>query len=205
MNTRITDKKEKTVTDDMTKILFTQPNTFRKDDPERVAIFRERLKSVRMLREKQSKTDDKIIRKDWSQESIGTALGISTAGYGKYENNIKTIPWKNIAKLCDIFDVTPHYLLGYSQQEDCVVELDGEGNIVMKDGKPNELHYAFQLPSAIQSEALDMYRNLINSDPMLFSLISKLMQAPERKKKVCITVLSALLDWFVKNDDIQSV
>lgn len=179
------------------KILHDLPNTFRKDDPELVKIFKERLRNIRKLREEQSKTNSETYVNHWSQKSIGKLLGITAAGYGKYENedsNLQTIPIRHIDILCDIFDVTRHYLLGYAQQEDCIVELDARGNIVMKDGKPNELHYAFKIPDKLQTEALDTYRDLISHNPMLFSLINILMHSSERTQEVCTTVLSALLE-----------
>lgn len=176
--------------------LFTYPKSFSKSDPKLIKTFADRLKAVRIKRDEQSKTDNGIARKDWSQKAIGQELGITAAGYGRYEKaNLKSIPMKNIAVLCDIFNVTPHYLFGYAQDESAVVELDENGNIAFDEsGKPKELKTAFVFYRKSQRETISHYAKLTDENPFLFELIRKLMAAPESKKSVCINVLSALLE-----------
>ena len=174
---------------------FTYPKTFRDNDRAIIKIFGERLKSLRERRKIQSITDESILRKTWTLEAIGEELGITAQGYEKYEKGVnQTLPMKHIGRLCDIFDVTPHYLLGYASDEHSVVELDENNEIVMKDGKPNELKYVFAVPRGEQIKALQKYHDLIHCNAKLFILISKLMDAPEKKQSVCSSVLSILLE-----------
>lgn len=177
--------------------LFNYPSTFRKNDTELKKKFAERLKAIRKKRAAESLegVNESLVgnRKNWSQSAIARELGVGNMAYSKYENAKVHIPMKHLPTLCDIFDVTPHYLLGYANGEHNVVELDENNEIVEEDGHPKELTYAFIVPNSIQTKALDSYRNLIFENPQLFHLIRKLMYAPENKKSICITVLSALL------------
>lgn len=190
------EKEQEEVEEFQRRYLFTYPNSFSEKDPKLIKIFAERLKAVREKRNEQSKTDDSIIRKAWSQEAIGQELGMTAAGYGRYEKaNLESIQMKNIAVLCDIFNVTPHYLFGYTQDEHAIVELDENGNILLdENGNPKELKSAFVFYRKGQRQTIERYAKLTVENPLLFDLIRKLMAAPESKKSVCINVLAALLE-----------
>lgn len=61
------------------------------------------------------------LKKDLTQEEVGNLINTSKQTLYKYENGIITnIPSDKIELLSDIFDVSPAYLMGWSELEDSV-------------------------------------------------------------------------------------
>lgn len=55
--------------------------------------------------------------KGLSQEEIAEKLGVSRQAISKWENGLTSPEMANIAKLCEILEVTPNELLGYEETE----------------------------------------------------------------------------------------
>ncbi len=55
--------------------------------------------------------------KGFSQEEIAEKLGVSRQAISKWENGLTSPEMANIAKLCEILEVTPNKLLGYEETE----------------------------------------------------------------------------------------
>ena len=90
-------------------------------DKELINTFCERLKKIRKQRQAEAKkgTLPKFIenRIKWDVENICDYLGLGTVqAYYKLEKADKheVLPVKHIERLCTFFYVTPHYLLGYT-------------------------------------------------------------------------------------------
>lgn len=56
--------------------------------------------------------------KGLSQEDMAEKLGVSRQAISKWENGLTSPEMANIAKLCEILEVTPNKLLGYEETED---------------------------------------------------------------------------------------
>lgn len=55
--------------------------------------------------------------KGLSQEDMAEKLGVSRQAISKWENGLTSPEMANIAKLCEILEVTPNKLLGYEEDE----------------------------------------------------------------------------------------
>ena len=65
----------------------------------------ERIKELRVLAE-------------MSQEELGSRVGVQRAAINKYERGtVENIPLKTIEKIARVFDVSPAYIVGWTNQE----------------------------------------------------------------------------------------
>lgn len=66
----------------------------------------ERIKELRLLAE-------------MSQEELGSRVGVQRAAINKYEKGtVENIPIKTIERMAQVFDVSPAYIVGWTNQED---------------------------------------------------------------------------------------
>ena len=65
----------------------------------------ERIKELRLLAE-------------MSQEELGSRVGVQRAAINKYEKGtVENIPIKTIERIAQVFDVSPAYIVGWTNQE----------------------------------------------------------------------------------------
>ena len=67
-------------------------------------------------------TGDKIKllreREKMSQADLGARLGVKRAAINKYKKGtVENIPFRNLEKIADIFNVTPQYLVGWADEQ----------------------------------------------------------------------------------------
>lgn len=60
--------------------------------------------------------------KNLTQEDIGDFCGVGKATISNWENNLTDPPIETITKLANYFDVTPNYLLNFTQDEEDEIE-----------------------------------------------------------------------------------
>lgn len=64
------------------------------------------------------KIKEERIRNNLSQEEVARAIGSTKQAIYKYENGIVTnIPTDKIAKMANLFGVTPSYLMGWNESD----------------------------------------------------------------------------------------
>ncbi len=54
---------------------------------------------------------------DWTQEQVAKMLGKQTTTYRRWESGETEIPAHIIKKLCEIYDVSADYMLGFSNEK----------------------------------------------------------------------------------------
>lgn len=61
----------------------------------------------------------KLIRtgKNFTQEQVGAALGISKQQYSKYENGTHLMPLPYFSKVCNFLDISADYVLGLGKNK----------------------------------------------------------------------------------------
>lgn len=70
-------------------------------------------------------------QRGWMQEDLAKALSITRQAVGHYETGLRSLDVETIGKLCEIFDVSADYLLGFPERgaaplpEDEAALLDG--------------------------------------------------------------------------------
>lgn len=54
--------------------------------------------------------------KDLYQKDIAQLLGTSQSYYAQYENNKRPLPIEHLAKLCQFYNISADYILGFDKQ-----------------------------------------------------------------------------------------
>lgn len=198
--------------DEEYKILMRFPKTFNKKDPKTVQTFCMRMREVRNKRNKEGmesielKKDLKRNQKYRGQINLALILGVTTMTISKYEyceydkqtekyiTKIKSIPIQHLRNICNFYDVTPHYLVGYVDEPDDFLWIDENGNIEIKDGKPFVGHKGMNFEPSYKINCIEEYNNLALNDFELFVLINKILLSNERKKHLCKRILSAVFE-----------
>lgn len=116
------------------EMLSAMPTDFDPCDPDRIAIFADRLRSSRKNVIERNK---QIVEWEGRQISgprycavhtlsdVATWLGVTPQMVSNYGNGkIKQIPTQHLIAFYDMFDVTPHYLVGYASKPEGIVVLD---------------------------------------------------------------------------------
>ena len=66
-------------------------------------IYTQRIKNIREDR-------------DLLQKDVAKVLGLDRSYYGKYERGLIPMPINHLMKLCEFYDVSPEYFLGYTDE-----------------------------------------------------------------------------------------
>ena len=94
-----------------------------------------------------------------SQEELAKALSTTKQAIYKYENEIVTnIPMDKIAKLAELFNTTPAYLMGWEKQNENTPD---ENNLT--EGEKEFLNLFRMLPEEEQRIYLEMLRARLNA------------------------------------------
>ena len=205
--------------------LFRVPDDFDACSFEQIKIFAERLTAIRIKRKEEAKEpkiskhefiSENVVSKTsrWGREVLARVIGKHPQMVYKYEKGlIKNIPLKQLRKICYYYDVTPHYILGYTKDEhkcisfkerkiekqkcnnqsasekeyDYILEVDENGN-------PLEFDVPMWFAPLNVKAACKDYQNLSIDDMFLFELINRFIKNPKEKQELCAKILNALLD-----------
>lgn len=158
------------------------PTEFDPYDSNRIMQFAHSLLEARM-------------RREMTQSKLADAMDMTSMAISKYERGkIKCIPMGHLRRLCATLEVTPHYLLGYVEDEGGVLSLDENGEVQYDEsGKVKTRTVAMIFTPASTQAAYEAYNNLVLEDPDLFWDIYKVITAKPDKKYFYKKVLHALL------------
>lgn len=185
---------------------FKVPDDFDPKDEERIKIFSRRMCEIRNKRNKESTAPKTSLqhyisetvvgdRKLWTQEELAKVLGKNKQMVYKYEKGIiEKIPLKDLRKICYFYDVTPHYLLGYTQKEHTVICFDEYGNLIVDEsGNPKEFTEPIWFAPINVIDATKRYEKLSLDNGRLFELIDILITSSKEIQDICSLILEALL------------
>jgi transcriptional regulator with XRE-family HTH domain len=98
------------------------------------------------------------IERKISQEELAKALSTTKQAIYKYENDIVTnIPMDKVAKIAELFNVTPAYLMGWDEKEPSPAELE------LTEGEKMLIELFRQIPEEQQQVFLEMGRVFANN------------------------------------------
>lgn len=195
------------------RILTTFPKSFNPTDPERIKIFGNRL---RELRNNASKRNEEILYIDdiaavgpgycdvVTQADLARKLHVTAQWVSDYEKGKKkSVPMGKLLEICSVFDATPHYLLGYSNDPDRVITFDEDGEIVCDDsGKPLEYIMPFYFPELSQQNASTAFSELASKNPAHFQILCDLLNSGKKTQAICFSILSTILRSDIAKLDI---
>ena len=165
---------------------YVYPNNFNPKDKEVIKAFGKRLKGLREECAKNPPENTQLrayIRK-WTLGEVGKCLGISAQGYRKYEKGeLRKIPMHKMYELCEVYDATSHYLLGYSKGREYYIKLDEQCNPIIENGEYVNIPCYISYFSHIQNQDVNNYRRLISSSPTLYNILRKIINSPPDKQK----------------------
>ena len=115
----------------------------------------------------------KKLRKEYNltQEQLGEKIGVQKSAIAKYENGrVENLKRSTIEKLANIFNVSPSYILGISNDNVTPIE-----NIIFDDYFP--LHYSTNLSAGTLGELLDSEPDAIVYVPIKYQMMKKRLHA----------------------------
>lgn len=115
----------------------------------------------------------KKLRKEYNltQEQLGEKIGVQKSAIAKYENGrVENLKRSTIEKLANIFNVSPSYILGISNDNVTPIE-----NIIFDDYFP--LHYSTNLSAGTLEELLDNDPDAVVYVPIKYQLMKKRLHA----------------------------
>lgn len=119
------------------------------------------------------------IQKGMSADDLGKLIGKNRATVYRYEDgSIDTIPIGTVKRLAEIFEVSPAYLIGYSDD-------------------PNQTKFKRIFEETVEkmsSVAVD------GMEPLIEELVSKFMLLPDEEKKKAIEFLSFYVNQSQKDN-----
>ncbi len=173
------------------------PNNYNAKSEEMIRTFGKRLKEIRKRR---STETDPLYNIKWTgrQKDLAEVLGISTYAVSKYENGkkLKSLPdLRRLIQIALFYNVTVHYLLGYTDDYDKVLSIDEYGEIELdKNKKPVALIEPMSQFLPEFRIFVKQYQSLYLLRTSLFTLIGKLMNADDKKQKIAEAFLKLLLE-----------
>ncbi len=159
--------------------LMRMPDDFDPGAPERKRIFSERLRTARRNAAKslKSKQIDREVERDLfgknsplvaTQDDVANWLGVTKTTVSNYENpnKIAKIPVEYLLSFYDMFEVTPHYLVGYTDQPDGILLQENGHFMVDEKGNYKVGYYPFSHPILSQKMSVDAFTALayVNAD-----------------------------------------
>ena len=200
---------------DLYEKLTLMPHNFNKKDPRRIKVFAERLRNSRESVTKRNKdiqyrnghdTEGPRYCNITTQDQVAKWLGITPARVSQIESGkIREIPMDYLIAFYDMFDVTPHYLLGYTDSPDETLAVLKEDFLVDKNGNCTKLTVRReQLPFDADGNCLVkvVRKNVLQTDKNGNYLVAKFpMTHPILSQKKSMDILSVLawskMDWFI--------
>lgn len=190
---------------DIYESLTLLPPGFNPKDPEKIKLFAERLKSTRQSISKQNPSTKHQTGLEiegprscnvTTQEQVAKWLGLTPARVSQIENGkIEQIPVEYLVSFYDMFNVTPHYLLGYthSPQETLLVR---SGKILTDDNgeyKVGILPMTYPLLS--QKKAITILSVLASRNIDWFLTLGCFLRADDKTLETGFNILNALMGY----------
>ncbi len=172
--------------------LLKMPNDFNPKDPERIAIF-----CIRMRQTRESLLyGDGVENNRFRQNKVARELCVepmTLCKWEKYDKNsdgsistaIKSIPMDRLRRICGIYGVTPHYLLGYVDEPYKVL-------IFNEDGSVDILETPATFRPLYEVQCIEAYTNMATSNPDLYQLINKVLLSNQKTQEVCKDALKLI-------------
>lgn len=118
------------------------------------------------------------IQKGMSADDLGKLIGKNRATVYRYEDgSIDTIPIGTVKRLAEIFEVSPAYLIGYSDD-------------------PNQTKFKRIFEETVEKMSSAAVDGL---EPLIEELVSKFMLLPDEEKKKAIEFLSFYINQSQKD------
>lgn len=188
------------------------PKYYNPSESKNIEIFSRRLKTARLTYVDRQKAllnpTTHTNEGEITQAKLAKYVGVSTMTISKYENHkIKKIPVKKLRKICEYLDVTPHYLLGLVSRPEQCLEIDKEGNVKTKDGKPHILERPMAFDPSLCVMDVNNYRQLFYEDSELFWLINIVICSSNSLRNYYKGILASILSYKQprQNDETQKV
>ena len=171
------------------------PKGFDPRDPAQIQIFAERLRGIRETRNAKSPTAGEARNTKWLAKDLAAELNVTPMTISKYENGkMKSIPMHHLRRICAFYTVSPHYLLGYVEEEQKYLWLEKDGTIRKDEcGAPKILVNPMRFEPASFVKAVDAYKNLYQEDAELFWILYDIMVSQDKRRDQYRKVLSALI------------
>ena len=180
------------------------PPDFNKKDPKRIKVFAERLRKSReavVERNAQIKYEygHAIAGPRYcnvtTQKQVAEWLGITEASVSNYENGkIREIPLKHLVAFYDMFDVTPHYLLGYTDSPEKILAVRKGKLITDDEGKYMTIEYPMNHPILSQKKAINILSILSWRKTDWFITLSNFLRADDQTLELGFKLLKVLLE-----------
>ena len=76
-----------------------------------------------------SRLKEERLKRGYSQEQLGTLVGVSKVSISNYERGLEQPKMKRLQKLIDVLEISPNYILG----KDVDVQVGAAGFMVQKN------------------------------------------------------------------------
>lgn len=188
----------------MYKWLTAMPADFDPRDKERIKIFSERLTAARLAVTERLKTEghyqDPLMCGPrycfvQTQKEAADWIGVTPQRISQYEKgNISAIPVQHLLAFYDMYNVTPHYLLGYTSKPDRFLRFAEDGSVMCnKDGKPIESFYPLEHPVLSQKNSIHILSMLASQDTKRFLTLCKFLNSSDQTLKTGFDILDVLI------------
>lgn len=189
---------------DVYESLTIYPPDFDPKDPDRIKIFAKRLKESR---EQVTKRNGEI--KYWqnhpiegpryccvtTQEEVASWLGLSVQRISQYENGkIKAIPTEYLVAFYDMFGVSPHYLLGYTDEYDELLASRNGELLKKEDGTYVIVKEPISFPVLSQKTVVTILTRLVWKKAQWFLTLCKFLRASDQTMETGFKILDVLLE-----------
>ena len=174
-------------------------------DKHRIQIFAERLRHTRETMHERNmqiyNSADPLNRipcEVYTKKDLAKALFVTPTQVANYEKgNIECIPLDKLVRLYDIYDVTPHYLTGYTDQPDKIIFFDKEQKqkpLYNSDGTYQTGVYPFTHPLLSHKTAVDVFHKLAWENPEQFITLANFLNSGKTARKIGFKLLSVILE-----------
>lgn len=194
--------------------LMKMPDDFDPGDPERKRIFSERLRTTRRNAAKSIKSkqldcnaENLYIGRNSpivaTQSDVANWFGITKATVSNYENYENTnkygkIPVEYLLSFYDMFEVTPHYLVGYTDRPDGILLMENDDQFMVdENGNYKVGYYPFSHPILTQKKSVDAFNALCYVNANWFTTLCQFLACDD----AVLETGFELLEIIVKNSN----
>lgn len=181
------------------EILNNMPPDFDRYDKNRIAIFAKRLREARetvaqKIQEEGISFDPATPGSNYcnirTQKQVAELLGVKPQRVSQYEQgNIESIPVQHLIKFYEMFNVTPHYLVGYTDSPNAVL-------VKAPQGEYTEARDPLQYPILPYKESAQILSILAWANSEYFLTLCKFLKSSDQTLKTGFELLNVL----IKND-----
>lgn len=184
---------------DLYKKLTTFPPDYDPRDKHRIQVFAERLRHTReTAHERIVREEDDVLNnipcEVYTKEALAKALFVTLTQVANYEKgNIKSIPMDKLVRLYDIYDVTPHYLTGYTAHPDEIICFnENDEPLYQSNGTYQTGIYPFTHPLLSCKTAIDVFNRLSWENPKQFITLANFLNSDKKIRNLGFKLLSVI-------------